>query len=80
MFQALQAVILTRGKNSLRGLIHHSDRGSTHAGHAYERLLGKFGIRASMSAKGHCYDNASVEPFYGRYKSSTIRNRVFEVE
>ena len=80
VFQALQGVILTRGKNSLRGLIHHSDRGSTHAGHAYERLLGKFGIRASMSAKGHCYDNASMEPFYGRYKSSTIRNRVFEGE
>ena len=77
---ALQGAILTRGKRSLRGLIHHSDRGSTYAGHAYGRLLGKFGIRASMSAKGHCYDNASMESFYGRYKSSSIRNRVFEGE
>ena len=63
--EALRGAILTRGKRSLRGLIHHSDRGSTYAGHAYGRLLGRFGIRASMSAKGHCYDNASMESFYG---------------
>ena len=80
VFEALRGAILTRGKRSFRGLIHHSDRGSTYAGHAYGRLLGRFGIRASMSATGHCYDNASMESFYGRYKSSTIRNRVFEGE
>lgn len=78
--QALRGAILTRAKGSLKGVIHHSDRGSTYAAHAYERLLGKFGIRASMSAKGHCYDNASMESFFGRYKTSSVRSQVFEGE
>ena len=78
--QALRGAILLRGKASLQGLIHHSDRGSTYAAHKYERLLGRFGIRASMSAKGNCYDNASMESFYGRYKSASVRGRVFTGE
>ena len=78
--QALGAAILGRGKESLKGLIHHSDRGSTYAAHAYNRMLGKFGITPSMSAKGNCYDNASMESFYGRYKSASVRGQVFESE
>lgn len=43
------------------GLIFHSDRGSQYAAYDYQDILRKHGIRQSMSAKGNCYDNASME-------------------
>ena len=33
-----------------------------------------------MSAKGNCYDNAAMESFYGRYKSSSVGDHVFDSE
>jgi putative transposase len=47
------------------GLMHHSDRGSQYAYHAYQRLLGAHGIRCSMSRKDECLDNAVAERFFG---------------
>jgi putative transposase len=60
------------------GLIHHSDRGSTYASAAYQRLLLAHGITPSMSATGNCYDNAAMESFFGRFKVSTVKNRIFD--
>jgi hypothetical protein len=45
------------------GLIHHSDRGSQYASHAYRGLLAEHGIACSMSGKGDCLDNAVAERF-----------------
>ena len=78
--KALQGAILTRGGKVSAGLIHHSDRGSTYAGTHYQRLLGTFRIKQSMSAKGNCYDNAAMESFYGRYKTASVRGHVFTGE
>lgn len=75
--RALRAGIMTRGGSIPAGLIHHSDRGSTYASYEYERLLRSFAIKQSMSAKGNCYDNAAMESFYGRYKTSSVRSRTF---
>jgi putative transposase len=47
------------------GLIHHSDRGSQYCSYAFTKLLDLFKIRASMSRKGNCYDNAPMESFWG---------------
>lgn len=74
--QALENARLTRGK-VLAGIIHHSDRGSTYAGSDYLRLLGRLKMVSSMSGKGNCYDNSAMESFYGRMKTSTIKNRIF---
>lgn len=74
---ALRAAALTRNGQSLEGIIHHSDRGSTYASYAYTQLLQSLKLKASMSAKGNCYDNAAQESFYGRYKTAAVRNRVF---
>lgn len=76
--QALQVAVLTRGGNTNPELIHHSDRGSTYASYEYQKLLDRLAIRQSMSAKGNCYDNAAMESFYGRYKTSSVRGRVFD--
>ena len=37
-------------------LIHHSDRGSQYASHAFRRLLNAHGIKGSMRRKGDCWD------------------------
>jgi len=57
------------------GLVHHSDRGSQYCSHEYRRLLDQFHMRASMSRKGDCYDNAPMESFWGMLKSELIHHR-----
>ena len=51
-----------------RGLVHHSDRGSTYASRAYRKALKSRGIRCSMSRKGDCWDNAMAESFFATLK------------
>ena len=45
-----------------KGLIHHSNRGSQYCVYACRKLFDQFGMVASMSRKGSCYGNASMEP------------------
>jgi putative transposase len=56
------------------GLIHHSDRGSQYCAHEYRRLVGQFKMRASMSRKGDCYDNAPMESFWGTLKNELVHH------
>lgn len=76
---ALQNALDKRG-GFHEGLIHHSDRGSTYASAAYQKVLLRYGLKPSMSAKGNCYDNAAMESFFGRFKVSTIKKRIFKDE
>ena len=73
--QALESAQETRG-NQKTGIIHHSDRGSTYASDTYQRQLSRLGMQSSMSARGNCYDNAAMESFFGRFKTSTIQDRI----
>ena len=50
------------------GLLHHTDRGSQYASHAYQGLLARHDIVCSMSGKGECLDNAVAERFFGSLK------------
>jgi putative transposase len=54
------------------GLIHHSDRGSQYCAHEYRRLVDQFKMKASMSRKGDCYDNAPMESFWGALKNELV--------
>ena len=56
------------------GLIHHSDRGSQYCAHEYRRLVNQFKMRASMSRKGDCYDNAPMESFWGTLKNELVHH------
>ena len=58
-----------------KGLIHHSDRGSQYCAHDYRKLLEQFGMTASMSRKGNCYDNAPMESFWGTLKQELVYHR-----
>ena len=60
-----------------KGLIHHSDRGSQYCAHGYQKLLRQFGMRASMSRKGDCWDNAPMESFWGSLKNELVHHRRF---
>lgn len=55
-----------------KGLIHHSDRGVQYACGAYRKLLGLHGLKASMSRKGNCLDNAPMESFFGSLKTELV--------
>ena len=54
------------------GLINHSDRGSQYCSLEYEKLLDRFNMKASMSRKGNCYDNAPMESFWGTMKNELV--------
>ena len=48
-------------KRPAAGLMHHSDRGSQYASHAFQRALEKYGMICLMSRKGNCWDTALTE-------------------
>jgi putative transposase len=60
------------------GLIHHSDRGSQYASAAYRTLLGQFGMKASMSRRGNCYDNAPMESFWASLKKEQVHRKRYK--
>lgn len=57
------------------GLLHHSDRGIQYASGAYQDTLRRFGLLASMSRRGDCYDNAVVESFFHTLKVERLHER-----
>ncbi len=78
MTRKLIAQSLIRAVSAKRpqpGLIHHSDRGSQYCSQEYTKILDHFGVQASMSRKGNCYDNAPMESFWGILKSELIHHR-----
>jgi len=62
-------------KRPAKGLIHHSDRGSQYCSYYYKNILDQFGLKASMSRKGNCFDNAPMESFWGTLKQELIHHR-----
>jgi putative transposase len=57
------------------GLIQHSDRGSQYASGEYRALLEQFGMKASMSRRGNCYDNAPMESFWASLKKEQVHHQ-----
>ncbi|MED1785429.1 IS3 family transposase [Brevibacillus fortis] len=54
------------------GLIVHSDQGFQYTSHAYHDMLPKVGAQISMSRRGNCYDNASMESFFSHLKTEGL--------
>ncbi len=72
LFKAMAA------KRPAKGLIHHSDRGSQYCSHEYRNILERFGLKASMSRKGNCFDNAPMESFWGTLKQELVHHRRYK--
>jgi transposase InsO family protein len=54
------------------GVIFHSDRGSQYACLAMRHKLVEYGVTASMSRKGNCWDNAPTESFFNSLKNERV--------
>ena len=59
-------------------VLFHSDRGVQYASADYRRALTQAGLTASMSRKGNCYDNATMESFWSTLKLELIYRRNFQ--
>jgi len=56
------------------GVLHHSDRGVQYASRDYRQQLERWGLIASMSRKGNCYDNAAMEAFWSTLKREALED------
>jgi putative transposase len=68
--EALRMAIQQR--RPAEGTIVHSDQGGQYTSFECQRLLQHYGLRASMSRKGHCGDNAVVESFFHTLKTELV--------
>ena len=59
-------------KRPAPGLMHHSDRGSQYASHAFQDKLKAYGMVCSMSRKGNCWDNAPTESWFNSFKNERV--------
>ena len=67
-----------RSRSVTRGTIVHTDQGSQFVSHNFRRLLAATGCRQSMSRRGNCYDNATAESFFSRYKAELLEGGMFQ--
>jgi putative transposase len=63
-------------KRDVNGLLLHSDQGYQYISQKYHQFLQIYNIKASMSRKGNCLDNACIESFFSHFKTECFnRNR-----
>ena len=58
--------------------MHHSDRGSQYASHAFQRGLEKCGMICSTIRKGNCWDNAPTESWFNSFKNERVHGLHYE--
>lgn len=59
-------------EKDVNGLTVHSDQGSQYTSYDYHDMLPKVGAQISMSRRGNCYDNASMESFFSHLKTEGL--------
>jgi putative transposase len=55
----------------------HTDRGSQYCSSEHRAVLKAYGLIASMSAKGNCYDNAAMESWNHSLKVEAVHGERF---
>ena len=55
----------------------HSDQGCQYTSHDWQNFLAANGLKASMSRRGNCHDNAVAESFFQLLKRERIKRHVF---
>ena len=73
--RAVQAAVWQREGSC--EVILHSDRGGQFISGAYQKFLGGNALVCSMSAVGHCGDNAACEGFFGVLKRERVYRRQY---
>jgi putative transposase len=64
-------------RNSIKGMIFHSDRGVQYTSQKFRDELDSNNIIQSMSRKGNCWDNAVAECFFKIIKSEMIDHEYY---
>jgi putative transposase len=73
VLDALEQALWSR--MDLRGVVHHSDRGSQYLSIRYSERLAEVGVEPSVGSIGDSYDNALAETIIGLYKTELIERR-----
>ena len=68
--RAMQIAIWNQERNNK--MILHSDRGGQFISGTYQKFLSNNALVCSMSAVGHCGDNAACEAFFGVLKRERV--------
>lgn len=71
------AVAVRGGVDAIRGVVFHSDRGSTYTSDAFTKLCRASGIRQSMGRVGSCFDNAAAEAFFSTLEWEVLSRHEF---
>ena len=77
VIDALRMAWFKRHPSPGGGLIFHSDRGSQYASRDFRDALTEYGITASMSRRGNCWDNACSETLFGSLKVERLHGQRF---
>jgi putative transposase len=77
VIDALRMAWFKRRPAMQAGLIFHSDRGSQYASEDFRNVLTGYGITASMSRRGNCWDNACSETLFGSLKVERLHGQRF---
>jgi putative transposase len=78
VLDSIEQAIWTRqreGVFDLKGVVHHTDRGSQYTSIRFAERLAEAGIQPSVGAVGSSYDNALAESINGLYKTELIKPR-----
>ena len=77
-----QALLLAiKQRRPQKEVIVHSDQGSQYMSQAYQALLKRLGCIPSVSKRGYCYDNATMESFFHSLKVECLyRHPVLPIE
>jgi putative transposase len=74
----IEALTMALGYRQPQGaLLHHSDRGPQYTSDDFRDVLETHGIECSMSARGHCFDNAPLESFFSLLKRERVRRQTY---
>lgn len=69
---------LNQRPNRLQEVILHSDRGTQFTSGEYQRFLSDHNLVSSMSAVGHCGDNAACGGFFGMLKRERVNSQRYQ--
>jgi transposase InsO family protein len=76
--QAIKMAVAARGGvDNIRGVIFHTDRGSTYTADTFTALCHRLGIRQSMGRVGSCFDNAAAEAFFSSLEWEVLSRNDF---
>ena len=77
--QAITMAVAARGgAENIRGVVFHTDRGSTYTAHDFIRLCQRLKINQSMGRVGSCFDNAAAEAFFSSLEWEVLSRHDFD--